>query len=200
MSVDNPTPPRAASSRAKSKTKSSAAVDAAHQVDQACPRVAVPQVSSAKTSSRPAAKVCAAATASATPLRPESRSHAYESRQSLARDAEDAVARRLEAEGFVVLGQNVRAGRYELDIVAQRGALIVICEVRARSRRGPIAPAETITRTKLQKLRRGAARWLSAQSLRGVDVRIDAAGAVRTDTGFDIEYYENVSCPERLSW
>lgn len=99
-----------------------------------------------------------------------------------------------------MLGQNVRAGRYELDIVARRGPLIVICEVRARSRPGPIAPAETITPKKLHKLRRGAARWLSAQGLRGVDIRIDAAGAVRTEAGFDIEYYENISCPERSSW
>ncbi len=90
----------------------------------------------------------------------------------------------------------MRVGRYELDIIARCGALIIICEVRARSR-ADIAPAATIDQKKLRKLRAGAARWIASQRLGKVDVRIDAAGVVLSAEGFDIEYYENVSCPDR---
>lgn len=50
------------------------------------------------------------------------------------RDAEDRCAAALEAEGFAVLARRRRTSAGEIDLVARRGALTVIVEVKARAR------------------------------------------------------------------
>ena len=51
-------------------------------------------------------------------------------RQEMARRAEQHVARHLEGQGFRIVGMNVRAGRLELDVVAERAGLLVVCDPR----------------------------------------------------------------------
>lgn len=86
-------------------------------------------------------------------------------------------------------------------MIAQRGALVVVCEVRSRATATPVHPAATIDRKKLERVRRATAIWLRRQKLGRAHARIDAAAVV-----FDgphgaprIEYYENVSFPMRTS-
>lgn len=58
------------------------------------------------------------------------------------RRAEAAVADYLRADGFSILAQNVRLGALEIDLVARRGPLVVVVEVRVRdvgSFEGPLA-------------------------------------------------------------
>jgi putative endonuclease len=73
--------------------------------------------------------------------------------------AEDDVARLLEANGWRILGRNVRMGRYELDIVAvdpgPPRALVVI-EVRWRRTRDFGLPEETVDHRKRTRIRAGA--------------------------------------------
>lgn len=108
------------------------------------------------------------------------------------------MAARLESEGFSVIGRNVRAGRLELDVIGQRGALVVVCEVRARSNAQPVHPAQTITRAKLERVRRATAMWLRRERLGRVHARIDAAAVVfHENAPPELEYYENVSFPLR---
>ena len=105
----------------------------------------------------------------------------------------------LEKRGFTICGRNVRVGRFELDIVARRGSLLVVCEVRSRRRATPVFPAETIDAKKLGRVRRATAIWLRAQKLSRVRTRIDAAAVVFDGPRGEprIEYYENVSLPFR---
>ncbi|MGB8331897.1 MAG: YraN family protein [Polyangiales bacterium] len=151
-----------------------------------------PEASSAKRSSKPAARGYAVATASAI------RSPTF-SRCDLARRGEELVASFLEERGFQICGRNVRVGRLELDLIAQRGALLVVCEVRSRSRARPVFPAETIGPRKLARVRRATAMWLRDQKLGRVYARIDAAAVVFDGPNANprIEYYENVSFPYR---
>ena len=104
----------------------------------------------------------------------------------------------MERQGFAICGRNVRVGRFELDVIARRDALIVVCEVRSRRRARPVFPAETIGPGKLARIRRATAMWLRDQKLGRVHARIDAA-AVVFEPGSEphIEYYENVSFPLR---
>jgi putative endonuclease len=104
----------------------------------------------------------------------------------------------LERQGFAICGRNVRVGRLELDVIARRGALIVVCEVRSRTNGRPVFPAETIGPDKLARIRRATAIWLREQKRGSVHARIDAAGVV-FEAGAEpqIEYYENVSFPMR---
>lgn len=105
----------------------------------------------------------------------------------------------MEERGFTICGRNVRVGRLELDVIARRGTLIVVCEVRSRRHARPVFPAETIGRKKLARVRRATAMWLRKQKLGRVHARIDAAAVVfdGPDGAPRIEYYENVSFPLR---
>jgi putative endonuclease len=122
----------------------------------------------------------------------------HPTRCELARHGESLVATLLERQGFSICGRNVRVGRLELDIIAKRGSLIVVCEVRSRMRARPVFPAETIGPSKLARIRRATAIWLRNQKLGRVHARIDAA-AVVFEPGSEphVEYYENVSFPMR---
>ena len=93
----------------------------------------------------------------------------------------------------------MRVGRLELDVVARRGSLVVVCEVRSRSSARPVFPAETISGKKLARVRRATAMWLRREKLGRVLARIDAAAVVFDGPGGEprFEYYENVSFPLR---
>jgi putative endonuclease len=120
-------------------------------------------------------------------------------RRDLARRGEELVAALLEQRGFAICGRNVRVGRLELDVIARRGSLIVVCEVRSRRSARPVFPAETIGYKKLSRVRRATAIWLRQQKLGRVHARIDAAAVVFDGPEGEprIEYYENVSFPMR---
>ncbi len=93
----------------------------------------------------------------------------------------------------------MRVGRLELDVVARRGSLLVVCEVRSRTNARPVFPAETIGRKKLERVRRATAILLRERKLGRVHARIDAAAVVfdGRDGEPRVEYYENVSFPLR---
>lgn len=97
------------------------------------------------------------------------------------------------------MGCNVRVGRLELDVIARRGSLVVVCEVRSRTSADPVHPAETIDRKKLDRIRRATAIWLRQEKLGRVRARIDAAAIVFDGPNGDpqVEYYENISFPLR---
>jgi putative endonuclease len=69
-------------------------------------------------------------------------------RGQLGRRAEQAVADCLFAEGFELVGRNLRLGPLELDVVARRGPLLVVAEVRTRGPGSLVGPFESVTRTK----------------------------------------------------
>jgi putative endonuclease len=60
-----------------------------------------------------------------------------------------------------VLGRNVWAGRYEVDLVVRRGRRLVFCEVKSKggSRHGD--PLEMVGPEKLARLRQAAGAWLA---------------------------------------
>lgn len=73
--------------------------------------------------------------------------------------AEAAVADRLVAAGWSILGRNVHVGRYELDLVAVDPGpprMLVAVEVRMRSDRGFGLPEETVDARKRIRVRAAA--------------------------------------------
>jgi putative endonuclease len=104
--------------------------------------------------------------------------------------AEAIAASELERRGFTIIGRNVRVGRLELDVIAQRGSLVVFCEVRARTRTGIAAPYESIDRSKIERLRRAALGWLTQRVGARVDVRFDVASIV-LGPPMKMDYFEN---------
>ena len=103
---------------------------------------------------------------------------------------EDMVSRWYERHGYRVIDRNWRDGRRgEIDIVASSpDGVIVFCEVKARASAAFGHPFEAITPTKVARIRRVAAAWLSAHPGAPSGVRLDAAAVL----GVEIEVREGI--------
>ena len=85
--------------------------------------------------------------------------------QARARFAEDLVAAWYVSEGYEVIARNWRCPRGELDIVAWRNNVLVVCEVKARRNADFGDPFEAITPRKVLRLRRAAAAFVESLRL-----------------------------------
>jgi putative endonuclease len=105
-------------------------------------------------------------------------------------DAELRAAALLQAEGFKVLLRNFRCRAGELDIVAQRGQLLVIAEVRLRSNGDFGGAAASITASKRSRIVR-ATRYLLQRrpTLARLWVRFDIL--VLSESGGPIEWIDS---------
>jgi len=72
------------------------------------------------------------------------------------RFAEELAAWRLRLAGFRIVGRNVRVAGREIDVLARRGRLLVICEVKARRSRRYGGPLDAVGDEKQLRLRRAA--------------------------------------------
>ena len=66
------------------------------------------------------------------------------------------------AQGLRLVARNFRCRMGELDLVMLDGRLLVVVEVRYRTRPDPVDPAVTVTATKRRRLLRAASRFLQA--------------------------------------
>lgn len=74
---------------------------------------------------------------------------------------EDCAAAFLKAEGYAILGRNVRPNRRdEIDIIARTGEVLVFVEVKARKAEAFGRPAQAVDREKRHALNRAAAAYL----------------------------------------
>jgi putative endonuclease len=111
----------------------------------------------------------------------------------LGRRAELAVADFLFARGFSVLSRNRRVGALEIDIVARKGRLVAIVEVRTRGPGALTSAFESVNLEKRQRLRRAAQRlWrVELARIKDVDrVRIDVAAVTFRGANTSVEYIE----------
>jgi putative endonuclease len=101
---------------------------------------------------------------------------------------EDLVAAWYVDHGYHVVARNWRTSFGEIDLVAARRDVVVICEVKTRRTDAFGSPAHAVTLAKRQRLRRLAGAWLAEhRSLRPTpairfDVAAVAAGQVQVFT------------------
>jgi putative endonuclease len=89
---------------------------------------------------------------------------------------ETLVAAHYRTQGYELLERNWRCPAGEIDLICARGALLVVCEVKARTRLAQGHPFEAVTPTKQRRLRRLAAVYLGQQGRGWAEVRFDVAG------------------------
>ena len=112
--------------------------------------------------------------------------------------AEDLVSRWYEQHGYVIVARNWRCKRGELDVVACKDGVLVVCEVKARASNAFGTPAEAVTLAKQLKVRRATADF--RQSLREsndpVELLVDIVRTVRFDVacvlGTQLEMLEDI--------
>jgi putative endonuclease len=81
--------------------------------------------------------------------------------------------------GYRILGTNVWAGGYELDLIARRGRRLVFCEVKGKTGDGFGDPLEMVGAEKLRRLRVAAEGWIARHpEAAGLDYRFEVV-AVR---------------------
>lgn len=85
---------------------------------------------------------------------------------------ERAVARYLQRRGWRIVDRNWRGGGGELDLVAHRGPVLALVEVKARGDRAALD--ETVRAAQATRLRRAAAAYLARHPAPdGTEVRLD---------------------------
>lgn len=102
-------------------------------------------------------------------------------RLALGADGEARVAAWYQANGYTVLARNWKVRSGELDVIAQRGRLVVFCEVKSRSTLAFGSPAVAVDHDKRRRLRHLAAQWLESAPRRPAEIRFDVATVVGDD-------------------
>ena len=82
--------------------------------------------------------------------------------------------------GYQVIARNWTMRGGELDVVARRGNLVVVCEVKARASDAWGSPWEAMTPLKQMRVRRAGAAFMRSLGERGLSVRYDVAAVTGT--------------------
>ena len=82
--------------------------------------------------------------------------------------------------GWCIVGRNVRHGRGEIDIIAERNGVFAVCEVKTRRNNEYGFAAEALTPAKCRTVRRTAFGWARDNGLPNSRLRFDAAFVVGT--------------------
>jgi putative endonuclease len=104
---------------------------------------------------------------------------------------EDAAASWYRERGFRIVARNWRCAAGEIDIVVNRGQLLVICEVMTRGGSGFGGDYEAVGRQKQRKLRQLAELFLRASPIWPAAVRFDVASVVLGPRGASIEVFQD---------
>lgn len=117
--------------------------------------------------------------------------HAIVDRSSRGRDGEDAALRVYRRRGFRLLARNWRCPIGELDLVVERGGVLVFCEVKARTGVAFGGGYEAVTWSKRRKLRQLAEAFLASTAPRHQRIRFDVASVWLRPGTADVEVFED---------
>lgn len=88
--------------------------------------------------------------------------------------SERRAANHYRLRGYRIVGTNVWAGGYELDLIARRGRRLVFCEVKSKSGPRYGNPIAMVGPEKVRRIRQAAETWLGLRpELSGLEVRFD---------------------------
>ncbi|CAK8711056.1 UPF0102 protein SAMN04488502_101296 [Candidatus Electronema halotolerans] len=122
------------------------------------------------------------------PSRPKQRRSA--STTQIGQAGEEAAARYLEQQGWVILARNCRLPGGEIDIIANDGGCLVFVEVKTRrgSRFG--SPFEAVDSRKQQRLTTAALAYMNEHRL-DMAARFDVAAVFPEQDSFRVELLRN---------
>ena len=103
-------------------------------------------------------------------------------RRAVGLTGEDRAAAWYLAQGYEIVARNWRCREGELDLIVRSGRQYVFCEVKARTTDAFGTGAEAVTRTKQDRVRRLAARWLDSDAPHPPrEIRFDVAAVLGDD-------------------
>lgn len=101
-----------------------------------------------------------------------------ERRQALGRLGEGIAARWLAARGWRILARRFRAGRRDIDLIAELGDTVAFVEVKARTGLGFGHPVEAVNLKKRKELARAGLVWIDRNGRPGTVYRFDVVGVL----------------------
>jgi putative endonuclease len=111
-------------------------------------------------------------------------------RRAFGGEAESLAVAYLKAAGYRIRDRNVPCRYGELDIVAERGSILVIVEVRMKSHDFLGDPRETVMSVKQHRVVKATMHYLQIERLEA-DVRFDVISIVGRGKEAVIEHIEN---------
>ena len=111
----------------------------------------------------------------------ESQTRGMHQKDDRGRAGEDRAVRHLRRRGYRILDRNWRVAGGEIDIVASRMGVLVICEVKTRSSTAYGHPFEAIDAAKLGRLWRLARAWKVTHPRHHGVLRVDAIAVIGKD-------------------
>jgi putative endonuclease len=102
---------------------------------------------------------------------------------ALGAHGEELAAQFLSAGGMEIIERNWRCRYGELDLIVRDAEVTVFVEVKTRSGRGFGLPAEAVTFTKQQRIRRLALLWLNEQAGPWRQIRFDVVSVLLAADG-----------------
>ena len=96
----------------------------------------------------------------------------------------------LQEHGYTIKHRNFRYLKSEIDIIAQKGSILAVIEVRARSNDQIISIADTITPKKIKLLVMGADHYVTEREL-DVEVRFDIITILKNRKVFKIDHLKD---------
>lgn len=131
-------------------------------------------------------------------IKPEPTPRRTDPRRETGRRAEEICARTLRREGWWILERNWRIKAGELDLIARKGPVLAIVEVKATHTglsTGPTSPAFAVGSNKQRRLRRLASAWIATNGRRIAfqEVRFDVVGVLfnRDESVAEYDHIEN---------
>ncbi len=96
-------------------------------------------------------------------------------RQRLGRAGEDRALARYIAHGYVLVERNWRVRAGEVDLIVERGPILVICEVKARSSSRFGTGFDAVDWRKQRTIRSVTMQFLATSDRHWADIRFDVA-------------------------
>jgi len=112
-------------------------------------------------------------------------------RRQLGDAGEEAAAELLRKGGYRIVARNYRCRRGEVDLIAERGELLVFVEVRTRATAAFGAPEETVGFRKRRRVVAAARDYLARRRGSERGARFDVVAVVDSPAGPRLTHFEN---------
>jgi putative endonuclease len=113
---------------------------------------------------------------------------------NLGRKGEDMAVEHLEGKGYNILKRNWKAGKLEVDIIAENKDFIVFAEVKTRSEDFLVSPTAAVNREKQRSLILCADSYIRWNNVKK-ECRFDVITVITSGESFQVEHIENAFYP-----
>lgn len=107
---------------------------------------------------------------------------------------EELAVRHLQKKGYHILERNFRFKKAEVDIIAMKNELLIICEVKTRETAGIGEPYKAVTRKKQRQIISTADHYIRSKNLH-MDVQFDVISIVHNSFSTKLEHIPDAFVP-----